>query len=75
MDAALTCDSVPVQLDEVTENVFREAFLFRQALKQHHHFHLANGMHSLCCHTPALPVHICHTIKAQPEWSAATFHS
>jgi len=54
----LTSEGVPVQLDEVTENVFGEAFLFRQALKQHHHLHLAHGMHSLCCHTPALPVDI-----------------
>lgn len=66
---ALTCEGVPVQLDEVTENVFGKAFLFRQALQQHHHLHLAHGMHSLCRHAPALPVNICHTIKAQLQGS------
>lgn len=64
---ALTCEGVPVQLDEVAENVFGEAFLLRQALQQHHHLHLAHGVHPLCRHAPALPVNICHTIKAQPQ--------
>lgn len=69
---ALTCEGVPVQLDEVAENVFGEAFLLRQALQQHHHLHLAHSMHSLCRHTPALPVNICRTIKAQPQGSTRT---
>lgn len=55
---SLTCQTVPVQLDEVTENVFGEAFFIRQTLKKHHHLHLAQSMHSLCCHTPAFPVYI-----------------
>lgn len=62
--AALTCEGVPVQLDDVAENVFGEAFLFRQTLQQQHHLRLAHGMHSLCRHAPALPVHIWHAIKA-----------
>lgn len=64
---ALTCEGVPVQLDEVAENVFGEAFLLRQALQQHHHLHLAQSVHPLCRHAPALPVDICHTVKAQPQ--------
>lgn len=67
MCVALTCEGVPVQLDEVAENVFGEAFLFRQALQQHHHLHLAHSVHTLCRHAPALPVNIWHTIKAQPQ--------
>lgn len=56
--SALTCEGVSVQLQEVTEDVFGETFLLRQALQQHHHFNLAHGVHSLRGQTPALPVHV-----------------
>ena len=69
MCAALTCEAVPVQLDEVAENVFGEALLLGQALQQHHHLHLAHGVHPLRRHAPTLPVNICHTIEAQPQGS------
>lgn len=63
----LTCEAVPVQLDEVAENVFGEALLLGQALQQHHHLHLAHSMHPFRRHAPTLPVNICHTIEAQPQ--------
>lgn len=65
--AALTSEGLLVELHKVGKDVFGDGLLVWQTLEQDDHLRLAHGVHALCCHIPALPVHVCGEKKWETQ--------
>lgn len=55
----LTTEGLLVELHKVCEDIFGDSLLVRETLEQNDHLCLADGVHALRRHVPALPVYIC----------------